>query len=269
MKNLSFSLLLILISQITWSQITDPSLQTDFYTSSDGTKIYYEVKGNGDAVVLVHGFVVNGESWKKTALYNDLLSAGYKVITMDLRGNGKSDKPHNPELYLHDVEAKDVMGIVSKLGIQKYSVVGYSRGAIIASRLLVLDERVTHAVIGGMGADFTNPQWPRRVMFYEALSGKKAAPEVEGLIKHIKEAGLDQEALAYMQYGQPSTSKEELAKVKKPVQVICGTEDTDNGSAKELAALIPTSIYSTVPGDHGGAVRTLEFSASVISFIKK
>ena len=112
MKNLSFSLLLILISQITWSQITDPSLQTDFYTSSDGTKIYYEVKGSGDAVVLVHGFVVNGESWKKTAMYNDLLSSGYKVITMDLRGNGKSDKPLNPELYLHDVESIDVMGIV-------------------------------------------------------------------------------------------------------------------------------------------------------------
>jgi len=269
MKNFNITLLLLLIvSQITCSQTVDTP-QSDFYTSSDGTKIYYEVKGNGDAVVLIHGFVVNGESWKKTALYNDLLNVGYKVITMDLRGNGKSDKPHDPELYLHDVEAKDVMGIVSKLGIKKYSVAGYSRGAIIASRLLVLDKRVTHAVMGGMGTDFTNPQWPRRIMFYEALSGKKSAHEVEGLIKHIKEAGLDQEALAYMQNGQPSTSKEELASVKKPVLVICGTEDTDNGSAKELAALIPTSTYAAVPGDHGGAARTPEFSAAVISFIKK
>lgn len=99
--------------------------QTDsghYYTSFDNTKIYYEVKGTGSPVILIHGFIVNGESWKKTELYSSLLNAGYKVITLDMRGNGKSDKPHTDEAYSNDAEAKDIMGLAAMLGIKKYNV---------------------------------------------------------------------------------------------------------------------------------------------------
>ena len=113
-----------------------------YYASFDGTKIWYEVKGTGEPVVLVHGFIVNGESWKRTVLYNDLIKAGYQVITFDMRGNGKSDKPHEAPAYANDAEAKDLMGLLKYLGIKKYEAVGYSRGSIILARLLVLDEIV-------------------------------------------------------------------------------------------------------------------------------
>ncbi len=146
---------------------------TASFKSFDDTKIYYEVRGKGYPVLLVHGFITNSESWKRSALYNDLASAGYKVIIADLRGNGKSGKPHTPEAYENDAEAMDLMVLADKLGLTKYSVVGYSRGAIIASRLLLLDKRVSSAVLGGMGSDFTNPEWPRRIMFYKALSGEQ------------------------------------------------------------------------------------------------
>jgi len=62
-----------------------------YLSSFDGTKIYYEVRGKGKPVLLLHGFIINGNSWKKAALYPDLLNAGYKVIIPDMRGNGKSD----------------------------------------------------------------------------------------------------------------------------------------------------------------------------------
>jgi len=238
------------------------------FVSFDKIKIHYEVKGEGAPVVLVHGFIVDSESWKRSSLYNDLLAGGFKVITLDLRGNGKSDKPHNPEAYENDAEAKDIVALADLLGLKKYSVVGYSRGAIIASRVLLMDARVDKTVLGGMGADFTNPQWPRRIMFYEALMGKETK-ELEGALKRIKEQGLDQLALAYMQKAQPSTSKAEFSKVKKPVLVICGSEDEDNGSSKELAALIPKSDYVRVPGNHNNASRSKEFSEAVISFINK
>ena len=52
------------------------------------------------------------------------------------------------------------------------------------------------------------------------------------------------------------------------VLVICGREDSDNGSAEALSKLIPKAMYRTVPGDHGGAVRTKEFSEEVISFFE-
>ena len=118
------------------STIAQPDSSGKYYNSFDGTKIYYEVKGSGDAVVLVHGFIVNGESWKQTALYKDLVQSGFQVITMDMRGN--------------------IMGLLNSLGIKSYSPVGYSRGSIITSRLLVLDKRVKSAVMGGMGSDFTD-----------------------------------------------------------------------------------------------------------------
>jgi len=273
MRKLVYLLLFLTLSLTTRAADRDaesssnPSDSLLFFTAADGIKIHYDVKGNGKAVVLVHGFIVDGESWKRTALYNDLLANGYKVITLDQRGNGKSDKPHTAEAYANDAEARDIMGLISFLEIKSYDVVGYSRGAIITARLLVLDKRVDHAVLGGMGDDFTNPEWPRRIMFYKALSGEPVK-ELEALVKRIQDTGLDQQALALLQKEQPSTSKEALGKIKKPVLVLCGDNDSDNGSAGKLAALIPKATFHTVPGDHGGASSTKEFSSEVLSFFK-
>jgi pimeloyl-ACP methyl ester carboxylesterase len=77
-----------------------------YFTSFDGVKIYYEVKGEGYPVVLIHGFSGTCQGWKKGKLYGDLLRSGHKVVMMDLRGNGKSDKPHTDEAYANNAEAR-------------------------------------------------------------------------------------------------------------------------------------------------------------------
>ena len=243
-----------------------------FFKSHDGTNIYYEVNGKGKPVVLIHGFMGSSESWKRAPVYNDLLQEGYKVITVDLRGNGRSDKPHILEAYQNDAEAKDIIGLMKMLQLKKYSVMGYSRGAIIASRVLVLNKKVSHTVIGGMGIAFTDTAWSRRKMFYQALMGEpvpELADVMENIKQNIKKNGLDQLALAYSQGGQPSTSAKEFSKIKSRVLVICGDKDEDNGKAGELAAIIPQANFVTVPGDHGSALRSKEFSSEVISFLKK
>src|SRR6186997_2278633 len=239
-----------------------------YFKSFDGTKIYYEVRGSGETVLLVHGFIVNGQSWKRTELYKDLLTAVYRVIVIDQRGNGFSDKPHDSTAYDNDAEAKDIIALMKLLKIKKYSAVGYSRGSIIVSRLLVLDKKIKKGVMGGMGAEFTNPEWPRRIMFYKALSGE-SVPELAAMVENVKKQGLDQQALAYLQKAQPSTSKEALRKIKQPVLIICGDKDSDNGSAKELADLFKYPVYRITPGDHGSTSRTKEFSIQVISFLHK
>lgn len=239
-----------------------------YYTSFDNTKIYYQVKGTGYPVVLVHGFIMTGEGWKKTEVYKMLQAAGYKVITMDMRGNGRSDKPHNGDAYASDAEAKDIMGLATALHLRRYHVVGYSRGSIITARLLALDKRVTKAVMGGMGTDFTDPEWPRRKMFYQALSGDTTITELKSMVAYVKSSGLDQEALAYLQKEQPSTPKETLMNVKQPVLVVCGDKDSDNGNAQDLAALFKKGKYVQVPGDHGAALGTKEFADAVLNFFK-
>jgi pimeloyl-ACP methyl ester carboxylesterase len=238
------------------------------YISFDSTPIYYEVRGVGRPVVLVHGFIVNGESWKRTKLYDTLLKKGFQVIILDMRGNGRSGKPHELKSYLDDAETKDITGLVSFLQIPSYDVVGYSRGSIIVSRLVLADSRIGKAVIGGMGTGFTNPDWPRRQMFYEALMGKDV-PELAGMVKYVQDSKLDQLALAYLQKAQPSTTAQELAKIKKPVLVICGDNDSDNGSAADLSSMIPGSMLVRVPGDHNNAVRSQEFAGEVTKFLTK
>ncbi len=240
----------------------------NFYTSFDNTKIYYEVKGNGYPVILIHGFSGTSQGWKSGLLYNDLLTAGYKVILLDQRGNGRSDKPHTDAGYNNDAEAKDIMGLVTFLNLKSYDAVGYSRGSIILSRLLVLDKRLHKAVMGGMGDAYTNPEWPRRVHAYKALMGDTSLHDVDDMVKYIHSQPFDVLALAYQQKWQPSTSKKELATVRKPVLIIRGTADKESGSEIELNKLIPHSSLAYVPGNHNTASKNSEFSAAVTGFLK-
>ncbi|AYL94076.1 alpha/beta fold hydrolase [Mucilaginibacter celer] len=260
-------LIFMLITGTTVFAQQSPSAD-NFYTAPDGVKVYYEVKGDGFPVILVHGFSGTSQGWKKGQLYADLLSAGHKVVILDQRGNGQSDKPHTDAGYANDAEAKDIMGLATALGLKKYDIVGYSRGSIITSRVFVLDKRVHKAVMGGMGDAYTNPEWPRRIHAYKALMGDTSFHDVDGMIKYIRSNPFDELALAYQQKWQPSTSKQELAKVKIPVLLIDGTEDHDNGDEVALQKLIPGSKLVHVPGDHNNASRTPEFSKAVTEFLK-
>jgi pimeloyl-ACP methyl ester carboxylesterase len=259
-----FTLLLFIFSTVLAAA---QEANDQFFTSFDGTKLYYEVKGEGYPVVLIHGFISTSESWTRSPLHSDLINNGFKVIILDQRGNGKSDKPHDLKAYENDAEAKDIIGLMNYLSIKKYAAVGYSRGSIIASRLLVLDKNAEAVVLGGMGSAFTNPNWPRREMFYRALSGEPVE-ELAAMVKYVKESGRDQRALAYLQKAQPSTSPQELNQEKKPVLVICGDQDEDNGSSKELSEMIPGSVYKRVPGKHNDTVQSREFSEEVVLFLR-
>jgi pimeloyl-ACP methyl ester carboxylesterase len=238
-----------------------------YFTSFDKTKIYYEVRGEGYPVILIHGFIVTGASWKNTALLTALLKEGYKVIIPDLRGNGHSDKPRNEAAYASDAEAKDIMGLASFLNLNNYNVVGYSRGSIITARLLVLDKRVNKAVLGGMGTGFTDPNWPRRIQFYEALSGRPVR-ELQGMVDNVKKQGLDTMVLAYLQKEQPYTLPAALAQIKQKVLIICGDKDSDNGSAQDLKNMFPNASLTIVPGDHNNASKTVQFADAVQTFFK-
>ena len=239
-----------------------------YLVSFDSTKIYYEVYGNGFPTLLVHGFISNSQSWKRTALFDSLVASGRKVILVDMRGNGRSDKPHKDEAYMNDAETKDLMMLITKLKIFQYDVVGYSRGSIITCRLMVWDRRIHKAVLGGMGIEFTNPEWPRRIRFYEALT-TDTIPELHDMVQYVQQAGLDQHALALLQKYQPSTSISTLRTIKIPVLVIHGDLDDDNGSADQLAVVFPFSEKAVVPGMHNSALQTPEFAQAVISFLNK
>lgn len=245
-----------------------PAQTGNYFTSFDSVKIYYEIAGEGRPVLLIHGFTGTSGDWKNKPMADSLLAHGCKLIMVDLRGNGRSDKPRVPEAYANNAEARDLKGLVNFLGIKKYDAAGYSRGAIILASLMVMDKRCERAVIGGMGADFTDPLWPRRIGFYNALM-KDSIAGYEGFRKYIAGKGLDPIVLAYQQKEQPSVSKAALAKLKQRVLIICGNEDSDNGKGAALQSLIPGSLFVEVPGDHNTTAYTVPFAEQVLSFLRQ
>jgi hypothetical protein len=93
----------------------------------------------------------------------------------------------------------------------------------------------------------------------------ESVPELEGVLKRVKENVLDQPTLAYLQKAQPSTSHEELSKIKQPVLVISVDRDNDNGSAEELAAFIKSQASSSLEIT-GARVLQKDFPLRSLSF---
>lgn len=130
----------------------------DLFFDSDGVKIRYTVQGEGEPVVLIHGFSADIESnWGMPGIIT-ALSENYRVIGMDVRGHGKSGKPHGSEHYGIKM-VDDVVRLLDHLKIEKAHVVGYSMGGIITLRLQTLHpDRLLSAVPAGAG--WSPPEGP-------------------------------------------------------------------------------------------------------------
>lgn len=241
--------------------------QSATFKSFDGQTIAYKDEGSGPAVLLLHGFINDGSAWDRAELKTQLLAAGYRVIAPDMRGNGKSAKPHDDAGYADNAEVKDLQALADHLQIDHYAAVGYSRGSIVLAELLTRDARITRAVIGGMGLDFTTPDWPRRQLFADAFAGK-VTPETQGAVDYAKSVNADLRALHLLQKHQPSTSPDALRKVAIPILVIAGTDDHENGDPGTLERLFPNGKLAIVPGDHNNTYKSQVFAAAVMAFIK-
>ncbi|MDT0607219.1 alpha/beta fold hydrolase [Croceitalea rosinachiae] len=263
MRKLGF--LFLFIHLIVSKQLA--TAQTNYLTSFDGVKIAYSIEGKGAPILLIHGFIQNGKSWHKTELKKALLANGYQVIIPDLRGNGDSDKPQKDESYADDVEVKDLILLMDNLKIRKYSAVGYSRGSIVLAKLLIQDNRITKAVLGGMGIDFTDPNWDRKHMFAAAFAGK-VNELTEGAVAYATSINADFRSLHLQQKFQPVTTVSELAELKLNVLVIAGDEDLENGDPEELQKAIPGAVLKLVLGNHNETYKTVAFSKEVADFIE-
>lgn len=174
---------------------------------SDGVKIHYTDEGQGPPVILVHGYRANGElNWRIPGTIR-LLKDHYRVITLDNRGHGKSDKPEDVESYgLKMVD--DVVRLMDHLKLKDAHVVGYSMGGLITFKLAAQHpQRVRSAVIGGMG--WLEPQSGDVKKLQERLAEIKSKP-MASCLRGFNALGL---------------TRDEVKAVKVPLIVIVGTDD--------------------------------------------
>jgi pimeloyl-ACP methyl ester carboxylesterase len=134
-----------------------------FYVASDGTKIHYIVMGRGTPVLLIHGYTGSAEgNWFSNGVANSLAKTN-RVIAVDIRGHGQSDKPHEPEKYATRLW-KDVIELLDHLDVKKSHVHGYSMGGAIVTQLLIHDyDRYITASYGGSGIRESDPDWQNKV----------------------------------------------------------------------------------------------------------
>jgi pimeloyl-ACP methyl ester carboxylesterase len=132
-----------------------------YFTTSDGVKIHYLVKGKGTPVILIHGYTGSAEgNWYRNGIA-DALAKNHLVVALDCRNHGKSDKPDGPA---GRGKAEDVVELLDHLKIKKAHFHGYSMGGAIVQRLLTLTpDRFLTAGFGGSGIRETDPEWVKRV----------------------------------------------------------------------------------------------------------
>jgi pimeloyl-ACP methyl ester carboxylesterase len=123
----------------------------EFFFESDGVPIRYVIEGEGEPLVLIHGFTASVEAnWKGPGIFAPL-AAEYKVIALDCRGHGKSGKPRERDAYGAQM-AKDVVNLLDHLEIEQAHIAGYSMGGIITLNILInYPERCLSAIVGGAG----------------------------------------------------------------------------------------------------------------------
>jgi pimeloyl-ACP methyl ester carboxylesterase len=239
-------------------------------------EIAYLDEGEGEPIVLVHGFAaIRHVNWVEPGWVTALTQAGQRVIALDNRGHGESSKLYDPAAYHTATMAEDVRALLDHLGIERADVMGYSMGARITAFLAVNHPaRVRSAILGGLGVRLV-----QGVGLPESIAEALEAPslaEVTDPTGRLFRIFADQNrsdlrALAACIRGSRQTlSRAQVAAIRAPVLVAVGTKDPVAGSAQELAALIQGARALDIPDrDHMLAVGDKVFKAGFIDFLNQ
>ena len=241
---------------------------------SGDVEIAYLDEGEGEPIVLVHGFASSKEvNWVNTGWVSTLTRAGRRVIALDDRGHGQSTKLYDPAAYHTALMADDVAALLDHLAIERADVLGYSMGARITAFLaLRRPDRVRSATLGGLGMHLVDG-----VGLPESIAEALEAPSLDDVTDPMgrmfrafaDQTKSDRRALAACIRGSRQTlTKEEVATITAPMLIAVGTKDPIAGSAAALAALNPRARALDIPDrDHMLAVGDRVFKNGVLAFL--
>ena len=239
-------------------------------------EIAYLDEGEGDPILLVHGFAsTKNVNWIYPTWVSELRKSGRRVIALDDRGHGSSTKLYDPADYHTALMAADVRALLDHLQIARADVMGYSLGGRMTAWLgLHEPERLRSAILGGIGMAMIEGGGPGEnvAQALEADSLDAVSDPVGRTFRAFADqTRSDRHALAACMRGSRGLmSREEVSAIRVPVLVAVGTADEVAGSAHGLGALIPGAEVLDIPNrDHMRAVGDKVYKAGVVDFLSR
>ena len=240
-------------------------------------EIAYLDEGEGDPIILVHGFASSKNvNWVYPTWVSELRKNGRRVIALDNRGHGESAKLYDAAQYSIPTMAGDVLALMDHLGIPQADIMGYSMGGRMTAWLgLNEPQRLRSAILGGIGIggliEGTGPG--------ESVAEALEAPSLDDVTDPVgrtfrafaDQTRSDRKALAACLRGtRELMRRDQVARIDVPVLIAVGTTDDIAGSAKALGDIIPGSeVLDTPNRDHMRAVGDKVYKTGVIDFLSR
>lgn len=241
------------------------------WTASDGVELAWHETGEGRPVILLHGLFSSAEvNWIKFGTAARIAATGFRVIMPDHRVHGVSSKPHDPACYPQGVLARDVSELIAHLDLDDFDLGGFSLGARTVVQAVGEGLRPRRAILAGMGLQGLL-EWRRRQQFFiDAIGLADTASRGDPhwlAIQFMKTMKIDRAAarLLLQSYGDVETAWFDVFAM--PTLVLIGSEDEDNGSARDLAGRLPDATYREIPGTHMSCVTRPEMGEAIASFL--
>lgn len=247
---------------------------TEHFASFDGTRLAIHSEGEGHPVILLHGLFSSAQmNWIKWGHGTRLAAAGFRAIMLDFRVHGQSEAPREASAYPVGVLVRDVVALAAHLGLEpgSFDLAGFSLGARTAIHAVghgILEPR--RLCICGMGVAGLG-EWQRRAAHFKRVIDEfdtiKPGDPAFTARTFLKSQGVDRVAARLLLDTMEDFDLARLSGIRMPTAVICGDEDHDNGSAPDLAAMLPDARYIEVPGGHLNSVTKPEMGAAIADFL--
>lgn len=230
---------------------------------SNGIHLYYEVHGEGQPLLLIHGLGSSTRDWE---LQVTEFSKSYKVITFDLRGHGRSDKPKGP--YSMAMFAADATGLLQALGIDRAHVAGISLGGGVAFQMAVdAPEMIQTLTIVNSTPELIVRTFKERLMVWQRIAIVKVLgmkkmgevlskrlfvkPEHEEIRRIFCERWAENDTRAYLNAMRALVGwsvNAQIDSLRCPTLVIAADQDYSPVSVKEeYTARIPDAQLVVIP----------------------
>jgi pimeloyl-ACP methyl ester carboxylesterase len=243
---------------------------------SDGVKIAFDVHGEGEPILLIHGFASNASvNWRSTGWIDLLSKAGRQVITIDNRGHGKSEKLYDTSAYTSRQMAADSSRLLAHLGLPRADIMGYSMGARLTALMGIHHaEQVRSLIIAGLAGNMIHGVGGAAEIaaaLWAESAGKVKDAGAKAFRLFAEQTNSDLEALAAcISSHREIVTTEDLDKINVPALVVAGEDDEIAGSVSTLVDAIPGSEGVVLPGrDHMKAVGDKTYKLSVLDFLDR